>query len=235
MATTDMTHSVLIVDSQLIQLETSGRTLTELGYDVTGVSTFEEAKRRLSAPQPLALLIADIRLGPYNGLHLALRARSLHPNICIIITDQTHDAALEREARGVGAMYVVKPLAPAKLAELVTRMFAGHADPPSTSRRWQRISVSDPLPAAVGSVAGRLIDMSYGGVRLKFPADPHTTLPPTMDVVLPDRGLTVTVHRVWERSADDADGWLCGGELVDGAGGSTHEWRRFVDSFVVSA
>jgi CheY-like chemotaxis protein len=230
-----MTRSVLVVDSQPDQLALNSRTLSDLGYEVTAVSTFEEAKRRLSAPQPLALLIADIRLGPYNGLHLALRARSLHANICIIITDRSHDAALEREARSVGAVYIVKPMPPAKLAELVTKLFTGHAEPPSTSRRWQRISVGDPLRAAVGAVAGRLVDMSYGGVRLRFPADQHAALPPRMDVVLPDRGLTFTIDRVWERSADGADEWLCGGALVDGDRGPNAEWRRFVDSFAVSA
>jgi DNA-binding response OmpR family regulator len=230
-----MTQSVLVVDSQPVQLGINARTLTDLGYDVTVVTTFEEGKRRLSAQPPLALLIADIRLGPYNGLHLALRARSLHPNICIIITDQTFDPALEREARGMGATYVVKPISPAKLTTLVTQMFSGHSDMPSTSRRWQRIPVSEPLPAAVGRVPGRVVDMSYGGVRLKFAAGEATTLPQRMDLVLPDRGLTFTIHPVWVRSAADSDGWLCGGELVDDSAGSVQEWRRFVDSYSASA
>jgi len=34
---------------------------------------------------------------------------------------------------------------------------------------------------------------------------------------------------------DGADEWLCGGALVDGESGPNAEWRRFVDSFAVSA
>jgi len=225
-----MGDSVLIVDSQPTQLDMCARTLTTIGYDVTAVTTFEGAKRRLAAPQPLTLLIADIRLGPYNGLHVALRARSLHPRICIIITDRAYDPMLERQARQIGAMYVVKPVSAAKVAELVTQLLKGHTDSSATGRRWHRINLSNPLRAAVGALPVRLVDMSYGGVRLKFQTNPGGHLPDRMEVLLSDRDLCVTIHPVWERAADDRDGWLCGGEVIVADNGPAQEWRRFVDS-----
>src|SRR5438067_4834330 len=114
-----MNRNALIVDPHPVHLGGAQRVLADSGFDVTVVSTFEDAKRRLSTVSALELLITDVRLGPYNGFHLALRARASHPHICIIIADQARDVALEREARGLGATYVVKPLPHDQLARLV--------------------------------------------------------------------------------------------------------------------
>src|SRR5436190_6695707 len=135
-----MNRNALIVDPSPVHLGVTRRVLADSGFDVTVVSTFEDAKRRLSTGQPLALLITDVRLGPYNGFHLALRARATHPNICIIIADQARDAALEREARGLGATYLVKPITPEQLTRLVAEMF-GPPGAATGTRRWARINV----------------------------------------------------------------------------------------------
>jgi CheY-like chemotaxis protein len=230
-----MNHRVLIVDSHPLQLGVSRRALADAGYDVTVVSTFEEAKRRLASGQPLSLLVAAVRLGPYNGLHLALRARAVHPQVAIIITDQTFDIALEREARNIGAVYVAHP-SPAQLASLAGDLLSGTTRVPASIRRWVRINLLEALPAAIGPVAGQLVDMSYGGVRLRFPSgELSDTLPSTMELVLPDKGVAVTIHPVWARSAEHAEGWLCGGELVDSDAQSLQEWRRFVDTYASPA
>jgi DNA-binding NtrC family response regulator len=49
-----------------------------------------------------AIVIAEVRLGAYNGLHLALRARA--KGIPAVVFGEA-DAATEREARQVGAAY----------------------------------------------------------------------------------------------------------------------------------
>ncbi|HEY7173097.1 MAG TPA: response regulator [Vicinamibacterales bacterium] len=230
-----MNRNALIVDPSPVHLGVSRRLLAESGFDVTVVSTFEDAKRRLSTGQPLALLITDVRLGPYNGFHLALRARATHPNICIIIADQSRDAALEREARGLGATYLVKPIAPEQLTRLVGEMF-GPSGSATGTRRWARINLAQSIPVAIGEIPGRVLDMSYGGVRLQLPRTRmRDELPPILELVLPNNGVAVTIHPVWAKnSGEDAD-WQCGGELVDTDLRSVHEWRRFVDSYAASA
>jgi hypothetical protein len=43
-----------------------------------------------------------VRLGPYNGLHLVMRARALYPNAAAILIGPS-DPMLARDARALGA------------------------------------------------------------------------------------------------------------------------------------
>lgn len=70
-------------------------------YRVTTVRTFAAAKAQLRE-QP-NLVIAQLRLGEYNGLHLALRARC--QGIPAVIIGEP-DAMFERDAVRLGATYV---------------------------------------------------------------------------------------------------------------------------------
>ena len=49
--------------------------LTASGFRVTVASNFQEARVRLGV-RPPSLLLTEVRLGDYNGLHLVLRART---------------------------------------------------------------------------------------------------------------------------------------------------------------
>lgn len=93
--------------------------LTDAGCAVTVVDTFAAAKRHLESDP--CLLISEVRLGDYNGLHLALRGQAR--GIPSILLGQP-DPVLERDAQQIGAIYlqkldadhlysVVKPLAAA--------------------------------------------------------------------------------------------------------------------------
>ena len=149
-----MVQAALIVDAHPTQLATTAQLLTYAGYSVTAVSTFEEARARLSTIQDLSLLVADVRLGQYNGLHLALRARALHPNVRVIITDRTFDAALQSEAERIGVAYAAKPLTSQQLADLLARLSAASQPASSRVRRWPRKHVADRIPAEVGARKG---------------------------------------------------------------------------------
>ena len=71
------------------------------GYQSTVATTFACAMRQLRThPQ---LVISQLRLGAYNGLHVALRARG--EGIPAIVIGQP-DTVLEREARQLGATFV---------------------------------------------------------------------------------------------------------------------------------
>lgn len=93
--------------------------LTDAGCGVTVVDSFAVAKRHLDSDP--CLLISEIRLGDYNGLHLALRAQAR--GIPSVLLGQP-DPVLERDAQQIGAIYLydldasrlsllVKPLAEA--------------------------------------------------------------------------------------------------------------------------
>ena len=75
--------------------------LVSLGCDVTVVTAFAAAKAQLDSDP--ALLISEIRLRDYNGLHLAFRAQARHiPTV--LLGDP--DPVLQREAEQLGATYL---------------------------------------------------------------------------------------------------------------------------------
>jgi DNA-binding NtrC family response regulator len=80
--------------------------LSAAGYRVVTSASFEDGKALLEAEDPPALLIASVRLGAYNGLHLVIRGRLDRPGMAAILTSDTHDPMLAAEAATYGAAYV---------------------------------------------------------------------------------------------------------------------------------
>lgn len=93
--------------------------LAEIGFVTTEVSSFEAARRALGSP--VDLLVTDVRLHDYNGLHLVLRARSTYPGVAAVVTSTIADAMLQREAEALGATFVVLPVGAADLRAAVLR------------------------------------------------------------------------------------------------------------------
>jgi DNA-binding response OmpR family regulator len=79
-----------------------GARLTEVGLRVTLVKSFKAARRRLESLP--SLLIAEVRLGEFNGLHLALRAQARGIRAIVLGED---DSVMRREAETLGADYLV--------------------------------------------------------------------------------------------------------------------------------
>ena len=104
------TKSALVVDDDPQVSALVGRWLRRAGFDVTTCETFEDAKRRVIDGQSLSALIVDVRLGGFNGLHLAIFARQQWPATRIVVLSGWDDAALRREANACGAVYLLKPL-----------------------------------------------------------------------------------------------------------------------------
>jgi CheY-like chemotaxis protein len=101
--------------------------LTAGGLYVTAVGTYDEAVPLL-ATAPL-LLMTEIRLGAYNGLHLAMRGRTIRPDIKLVVTGEFRDAVLQREADFIGATLVSKPVTANELLAAVYRTAVRRPDP----------------------------------------------------------------------------------------------------------
>src|SRR3984893_19536254 len=131
---TIMSSTILVV-SPGAGLAPTLQFLTCAGYEATGAETFEDATRLLATITP-DLLIADERLGSFNGLHLVLRGRAEHPDMRAIVTTSVKDACFEREALRLNAQYFVKPLDPAGWLVPVSRALGsgGGAQVASASR-----------------------------------------------------------------------------------------------------
>jgi DNA-binding response OmpR family regulator len=112
---------VLLVDDDLAVLALVRTWLTAAGYTVTACHRFEDAKQQLTTQTP-DVLVADVRLGAYNGIQLVLQARARSPRTQIVAITGFDDPLLRREARRAGAVYLLKPFTHDQMLEAV----AGH-------------------------------------------------------------------------------------------------------------
>jgi len=119
-----MRARVLIVDDDEVYLEGMKELLEDAGYVVDLASSFDDGKQRLREHSP-DLLIIDVRLGAFNGLQLISTGRVRIP---VIVVTGFDDTVLRADADGFGASYVVKPIKPAALLDLIEQKLSinGH-------------------------------------------------------------------------------------------------------------
>ena len=99
-------HTALVVEPSAPDAIWIALVLSGLGFQVTASDTFQDARAQLATP--VALLVTELRLGEYNGLHLVLRGKSLHPQLAAIVTSHIDDPVLYEEAERLGATFVLK-------------------------------------------------------------------------------------------------------------------------------
>ena len=116
---------VLIVDSDPGVVSELSALIKSRGCEVLEATTFEEAREIWSRERP-EMLIADVRLGKFNGLQLLLRARADRPGVAAIITSPIRDVVLEADTQRFGGHFVVKPLQPQTVLDL---MFGSDGSP----------------------------------------------------------------------------------------------------------
>jgi two-component system, cell cycle response regulator DivK len=196
--------------------------LAEAGYRTIGAGTLKEATALLAEQDP-DLMIADVRLGGDNGLQLV--AMAIKP-VPAIVTTAFADPILEAEARHLGADFMVKPLSPRALLELIERKLAEvpKTSPVGTARRWPRKQISSIVPALVGDSPARIVDVGYGGVRLEVESNRNVTLPDSFRLTLSGH-ISVPVNVVWNRRSGDI--WQYGVAVNE-----EHQpaWRQLVDT-----
>jgi FixJ family two-component response regulator len=222
-----MLSLILLVDADRAVLKRTEALLSAQGHLVIAVSSFQEAKRNLYTVNP-DLLIADVRLDAFNGLHLAARSRLDFPNLPVIITHAWADPGLEREAERQGAAFVVNPLENPDFLGGVQSALERHRRAQSPIRRWPRKQISSVVEAKLEAFQVRICDMSYGGLKLALGDDRE--LPSVFDVTVPTTGLTVHARPVWTSRSPETDEFWCGAELVDTETAAMTEWRDFVDA-----
>jgi two-component system, OmpR family, response regulator len=214
--------TLLIVDDDRATREGLARMLADAGYRILTADSFERAVDVLKSASP-DLLILDVRLGDFNGLQLI--ATAPRPVRAIVVTGFA-DTVLERDARHLGAEFLVKPITRAQLLAMIERQLPAPA--PTPERRWQRKHLPTALPTQINRWPGRLLDVSYGGMRLEID-DASDTLPPSLAVALPESERRIQVEVIWSvRQHEHA--WQCGAIVAEANDLVTTAWRDLVDS-----
>jgi len=212
---------ILVLDDDEHALSGIVELLRDAGHHVTGAATYDAAKRLL-AVSPFDLLITDVRLRSFNGLHLVMQSRSDHPDMAVIIITGYDDPLIELEAHRYRSELVRKPIRPAE--------FLGKVNSALTNvrrqRRWPRKRVIGGFRVTVGGRPAAVVDVSYGGLRLEMPD--RSSLPDAFDVEVAGIGLHLEVQPVWQ-SSTPATGTVCGATLRAEHTPSARTWRAIVD------
>ena len=216
-----MPHRILIVDDDEPTRVGLAMLLEDAGYETITASTVPTAIKLLSDAHP-DLLLVDIRLDEYNGLHLV--AVRPEPIPAIVLTGFA-DPGIEADARRLGAEFLLKPISPTVLTSLVRRVLSeGRVG--SAIRRWPRKVVMKDVRVDVDDAAARMLDVSYGGVCVEMRRSAGAGPPGAFRMFLPHADMPVPVEVVWSRRRD-ATTWRCGGTVADAVAAS---WRTVVDT-----
>ena len=196
--------------------------LKNSGHDVAFAAGFELAIKKLDQIAP-DLLITDVRLGGFNGLHLVIRSQSTRPNMRAILLDRVHDPVVAADAERHGAAYIGGPVTAATLSEHVSRLL----NEGGPQRRWPRKQPIKGLVFHVARRSARVIDISYGGIRLELP--PAESIPAKFRMAIPGFQGVFRAKPVWSRYTP-LGSISCGAELLDANPQTVAQWRQLVDS-----
>jgi DNA-binding response OmpR family regulator len=221
-----MSYRILVVDPNIATTAAAEQALTCAGYRAAAVSTFEQAMRQVALDCP-DLLVSAIRLAAFNGLHLVIRLRSQYSDLPAIITGHITD--FTPDASRFGARFLATPVDPALLVQNVTELLDGRPPiDPKSERRWPRRPAG--LPATVRDTSAHVVELSYGGLRLKMDASAGLPDPQPFEVRLPTLGMTVRAVPRWACPTDEGGQLWCGAELSLPCADAARSWRLLVDS-----
>lgn len=214
-------YRVLILDDDENALVGLAELVRSLDHDVTSSSSYEEAKTLLTTGS-YDLLVTDVRLRGFNGLHLVMKVRGQSPDIAVIIMTGYDDSLMELEARRYNAHFIRKPFKPDEFLDLVTRSLRDVR----RQRRWPRKRVLGGFRVTAAGTPAAVVDVCYGGLRLEMPL--ARKLPRTFAVELSGIGLNLEVQPVWSYNADGG-GLVCGAAIASEASPAARTWRTIVD------
>ena len=95
--------SVLLVDPDRAVLEVLENPLRGVAFTTVCLDFF--TARRAMLDEPPDLLVTNLRLEAFNGLHLVYLARDRSARTRCVVYDETHDPGLARAVQEAGAFY----------------------------------------------------------------------------------------------------------------------------------
>lgn len=219
-----MAGTVLIVDPKAGSRAQLTDWFEQAGFHARGVAGFEDAKPLLTPDWP-DLLVTEVRLGAYNGLHLVILGQARHPSLAAIVIGQ-QDAVTEHEAGRYGALYLAHPITERDLLEHARRKL----EEASRGRRWPRKHVAERLEAEVDHSLAKVVDLSYGGLCLEISeVEVSATLPAHLRVTLPAFGFAISMSPVWMSRRPSGSVWY-GVAVSETDPQLAKAWRQLVDS-----
>ena len=201
--------------------------LKDSGHEIVFAPGFEPAIRKLDQIAP-DLLITDVRLGGFNGLHLVIRSQSSRPKMRSILLDRVHDPVVALDAERQGAVYLGGPLTLSVISDQISKVL----NESGPQRRWPRKQPIKGLVFHLARRSARVIDISYGGIRLELP--PAETIPAKFRMAIPGFEGVFRAKPVWSRFTP-LGSISCGAELLEANPQVIAQWRQLVDTINAGA
>lgn len=220
--TMKLPYRILVLDDDERALAGIAELLRGAEYEVTAVQTYEAAKRLLGTSS-YDLLITDVRLRGFNGLHLVMQSRVDYPEMAVMIVTAADEPMMEIEAGRYRAELVRKPIDPTQFMAAVEGCLSGVR----RQRRWPRKRVVGGFRVTAAGRPAAVVDVCYGGLRLEVPGG--AALPPRFDVEVSGIGLHLQVEPVWSLQSNDHGAIIYGAALASDSTPAARTWRAIVD------
>jgi DNA-binding response OmpR family regulator len=214
-------YHILVAQDDAASLNTTVSLLKRRRYTVAGAATVDDAQWWLSG-WPVDLVIASSRFDATTGVRLMIGARENQPEMAGLIIGSEPNDALASEARQNGLHTLAEPVDSEQLLARVAELLAGITRRP----RWPRKDITRAVPMHVGQSRGRLMDVSYGGLKFEL-ADAPSVLHSPIELDFPRADVRVHADVVW--SARRAHDRAVFGASVMAEPSRAAEWRAFVD------
>jgi DNA-binding response OmpR family regulator len=114
---------VLLVATDPRELNGYERALHGAGCAVASATSFAVARKLIDQGRH-DVLITALRLGDFNGLHLAIISRAKYPTTPTVVIGDP-DSGVEADTAAIGAQGLVRPVSPEELTGFVQRLLAG--------------------------------------------------------------------------------------------------------------
>ncbi len=215
-------YRILVLDDDEHALAGIVELLRDEGYQVTAAATYDAAKRLLGL-SAYDLLVTDVHLRGFNGLHLVMQSRVDYPDMAVMIITGYDEPMLELEAGRYHAQFVRKPINPPQFLRAVEECLSNVR----RQRRWPRKRVIGGFRVTAAGQPAAVVDVCYGGLRLEVPG--RTKLPATFDVEVAGIGLHLEVEPVWSQPSEDRAATVCGAALASDSTPAARTWRAIVD------
>ena len=217
-----MSRNVLLVCTDPRTLSQYEKAILPIADVVQVATTFPQAKTILRQ-NPSDVLVTELRLNEFNGLHLALWSRVRVPHLRSVIVGHL-DPSLEEDARALGFRYLKENGAQA-IVQAIEEAFITEVP----QRRWPRKRLAVGLSAQVNGRPALITEVGYGGFRVQTGEPVNAQLRDAFALDIPEFDIHADATRVW--AADRGESWhRCGASLGETDTRPGSRWRTFVDA-----
>jgi len=113
--------NILVIDDELIVLESCNRILSEDGYNVQAVQIGKVGLQRLRKGN-FDIVITDLKMPDISGMEVLKRIMKYHPDMAVVIITGYSTVETAVEAMKLGAYdYIPKPFTPEELEEAMSK------------------------------------------------------------------------------------------------------------------